>query len=112
MRSARVVFEWSGLAIDIFPATADNAAFAEELEKQSRPHQLALSLDRMTERLARQILATTYAKTVIIGSPDKGFATFGVVEWTDWLLKHDDEFDMLQEIAQNPGDWEKFASGS
>lgn len=112
MRSVRVVFEDPGVSIDIYPATSENAAYVETLQQLAHPHQLAMTFNKLSEEQARQVLAETYAKTVIVGSPDPGLASMDARGWEKWLGSHIEEFDMLVQIAQNPRDWERYADGS
>ncbi len=111
MKSVTVRFEWSGLSVNIYPATSENGAYAHELQKAAHPHQLALTLDKLTEATALRIMVEAYAKTVIIGSPDKELSHFENEDWAGWLIAHPDEFDFLRHIAENPQDWEKLADG-
>ena len=111
MRSVRIQFEWTGLSVDVYPATAENGAYSEALQRAAAPHQLALSLNKLTEETAERVLVEAYSRHVVAGSPDPELSSFGPEDWARWLSEHRDEFDFLREIAQNPQDWEKMANG-
>lgn len=106
MKSIRVIFEDLGVDVLLHPATNENEAYTEYLREAVQPHQLALTLDRFSEKAAVGLLADVYAKTVV--------AEYGNLDeeaWRQWFLEHPLQFNQIAEIAENPDLWEDWCHG-
>lgn len=110
MKSVRIRFDPAGWEIDIFPATQENEEYVELIKELAAPHQLALSIDRLTDARAADILARAYAETIIEGSPTPGLPE-SPDGWHAWLIEHPEEFETIVRTAMAPDLWEEMAGG-
>jgi hypothetical protein len=103
----RVRFEWSGLAVDIWPAIPHaNAIYAALAGARLRPLVLAHQLGRVSEETASRAIAEVFSEAVIAGSPSDELANLDGPGWVAWLLANPREFGLLRELAMDAATFE------